>query len=306
MLRRILKNLMSVYQKINGTERLYNSFNQKIDDLKVELFKLQMDGFFELPHLANTGKKKPQFIVTLTSYGNRIHTVLPYAICSLFLQSVLPDRIILWLSEKNITPRLKRLQELGLEIRFCDDIGSYKKLIPALIDFPDDVLISADDDIYYQKNWFFQLQDAYCKEPKKIHCHRALKIVFDKNKKMDSYLNWQKPIEGKCNIRHIFPTTGGGVIYPPYSFYHDVCDRNLFLRLAPKADDIWFWAMSVLKNTEIGVIKSGFSEIFEINPSLTGEIPLWTTNLDEDGNDKQLHAVLEHYPELETIVFGEI
>jgi hypothetical protein len=108
----------------------------------------------------------PQFIVSLTSHGRRIHTKVQYAIHSLFNQTVQPDRIVLWLAhETKIPKKLKKMQDAGLEIYFCDDIGSFTKLIPALINFPNDVIITADDDVYYHRDWFKILKEAYNKDP---------------------------------------------------------------------------------------------------------------------------------------------
>jgi hypothetical protein len=43
-----------------------------------------------------------------------------------------------------------------------------------------------------------------------------------------------------------FPTGVGGILYPPKCFHKDIADKELFLKLAPNADDIWFWAMACL------------------------------------------------------------
>ena len=40
----------------------------------------------------------PRFIVTLTTYDKRILKIAPYAIASIFRQSILPDKVILWLA----------------------------------------------------------------------------------------------------------------------------------------------------------------------------------------------------------------
>ena len=34
----------------------------------------------------------------------------------------------------------------------------------------------------------------------------------------------------------------GGVLYPPHSLKADMMDVELFTKLAPSTDDIWFWA----------------------------------------------------------------
>jgi hypothetical protein len=147
-----------------------------------------------------------QYIVTLTSYGKRIKSTAPYTICSLLNQTVLPDRIILWLANGTPIPSiLKDLMKKGVEIKYCKDIKSYKKLIPALKQFPDDVLITADDDVYYSANWFEQLKNAYSNDKTKIYAHRMHRISFDEHHNIMPYKKWQ----------HTINNGGGGGYFPP-------------------------------------------------------------------------------------------
>jgi hypothetical protein len=101
-------------------------------------------------------KNSPRYIVSLTSYGKRLRMTAPYAIITLLNQSVRPDKIVLWVGhgdKENIPAIMNRLTKKGLEIRFCEDVKSYTKLVPALREFPEDCIITSDDDIYYPKNW---------------------------------------------------------------------------------------------------------------------------------------------------------
>lgn len=65
--------------------------------------------------------------------------------------------------------------------------------------------------------------------------------------------------------------------------------------LAPKGDDIWFWAMARLQGTKYCVLENGDRSLMEIDPSDTG---MWIENIYQRGNDRQLIAVLEKYPKL--------
>ena len=78
----------------------------------------------------------PEIIISLTTYSLRIHNVY-IALESLLNQTIKPNRIILWLAEEefneaNLPISVLRLKERGVEIRFCEDYKSYKKLIPTL------------------------------------------------------------------------------------------------------------------------------------------------------------------------------
>ena len=55
----------------------------------------------------------------------------------------------------------------GLEIRFVKDIGSYTKAIYAFKEFSESIIVTADDDIFYPKDWL-----------KKLYLSGALHVVF--------------------------------------------------------------------------------------------------------------------------------
>jgi len=205
-------------------------------------------------------KRNPRLIVSITSFEQRMYDI-HFALYSLLNQTLKPDEIILWLGEKefpnkedDLPQSVLSLKNNGLTIKWCKDIGPYTKLIPALKEFPDDIIVTADDDIYYPRNWLELLYNAYLKEPQYIHCHRAHSITFDENKNINKYSKWTAEVSNVdlsfCN----FITGSGGILYPPKSFYKDVLNEQLFLKLSPTADDIWFWAMAVLNNTKINVI----------------------------------------------------
>lgn len=106
----------------------------------------------------NHNTSKQQVIVSMTSFP----AAIPYAqkaVESILNGSVLPDKVILYLTfsqfgEKGIPQQLLNLSQVNpkFEIRNYDkDIRSYRKLIPALADFPDAIIVTVDDDVAYNK-----------------------------------------------------------------------------------------------------------------------------------------------------------
>jgi hypothetical protein len=251
----------------------------------------------------------PQYIVSLTSYGKRLADTAPHAITTLLNQNVKPDKVVLWVADddkKRISPIMENLVEKGLEIRFCKDIKSFTKLIPALKAFPDDYIITADDDVYYPQNWFKQLLDEHKKNHKKIICHRAHGIRVDESGRPLQYLLWRhfiKPNRHQSQI--IFPTGVGGILYPPNCFHKDITNDDLFMKLSPMADDIWYWAMAVINREYFGdecpyiIVENGYSQNLQDVKLLQKQDgnALWNYNF-QGGNDKQLKAVIEHYPQV--------
>jgi len=263
----------------------------------------------------NKNQNSPAHVVSLTSHGKRLSDTAPCAIASLFKQTVPPDKIILWVGEedgRNIGGNLRKLAEKGLEIRFCGDLKSYTKLIPAILEFPNDYIITADDDLYYPKNWLEQLLAEHGRNPKKIICHRVHGIKVDGNHKPLPYSQWDYCIESKRAKESpfaVFPTGVGGILYPPHCFYKDIADTDLFMKLTPKNDDIWFWAMAVMNKEYFGaespyvVVENGYSrKLQDVDPRQQQDGNALSNYNWGSGNDGQLKAVIEHFPQLNEIL----
>jgi len=96
----------------------------------------------------------------------------------------------------------------------------------------------------------------------------------------------------------LYPVGCGGVLYPPKSLYKDVTDYEIAARLAPAADDIWFWAMALVNGTGHRLVDytgctnytlDSIYQYFHSDSALTHQ------NVKEKRNDKQLKAVCVHY-----------
>ena len=257
-----------------------------------------------------------RYIVSLTSYGKRLTKTAPYAIVTLLNQSVRPDKVVLWVANEdraNVPAIMKKLTEKGLEIRYCEDTRSYKKLIPAIAAFPGDCIITADDDIFYPHNWFEQLMAEHGKNPQKIVCHRAHGITVDEDHNPLPYGKWNRCIEPgkyKTHEPNIFPTGIGGILYPQGCLHENAANKELFTTLAPYADDIWFWAMAVINKNFFGgerryavVENSCMKDLWyvDVMQQLSGNA-LMSYNRSQGGNDRQLAAVIERYPEIKDVL----
>jgi hypothetical protein len=197
-------------------------------------------------------KRNPPLIVSLTTIPERLHKV-HLCIESLFRQSCKPDYLMLWVSvpEDKIPKKLARLKQRGLQIKFCKDIHSYKKIIYTLKENPQSIIVTADDDIFYPKDWLKQLYDAYQKEPQYIHCHRAHLMTKNPDGKLKKYKDWNIRCPGiQGPFLHLFPVGAHGILYPPHSLSEEVFNEEIFMQLSPNHDDAWLKAMSLLKGTQ--------------------------------------------------------
>lgn len=260
-------------------------------------FKIDIFGIGKI----NTLDINSDIVISLTSYGRRVEYVVFYTIISILKQKHMPSRIILWLddsyiSHNTIPDKLIRLKKYGLEIRYCSDYKSYKKLIPTLYLCPDKVIITVDDDIYYNRNLISDLYSAYNVDHSKVHCLRAAIPTFSFSGKINSYNTWADPIF-KTNYKYLLPIGCGGILYPPGVLHKDVLNDKLFMSLAPCADDIWFWIMAIINNTKHSISKKtgedySFDAIYQYFHKGSA---LTHSNSKLSHNDIQLKKILEYY-----------
>lgn len=265
-------------------------------------FKVDLTPFHKIPSLdreKNTNNNN-EIIITLTSYGRRVKSTVYYSIISILKQTIKPDKIILWLdniswNEHNLPKKIIRLKTKGLEIKFCEDIKSYKKLIPALKDYPHAVLITIDDDLIYNNKLIERLIIKHKEEPESIISTQARYPEIKFNNSFTPYNNW---IDYIPNAKIVMPLGGSGTLYPPNSFHKDVTNIKLIQKLCPNADDLWFWIMGILNNNKYIVIDKSdqayysfdtFYQFFHKYSALNH------INRKENKNDEQLRNILNYY-----------
>ena len=305
----LTKNFEKLNKKIADLEKFKNDirfvYNRGINKEKVSH---EIEKFFESSELGIIDEKRElEIIVSLTSYPDRIYDI-HYNIYSLLKQTLKPNRIILWLGEeqfpnrdKDLSKKLLEFTKYGLTIKYTKDIKQFKKLIPALKEYQNSIIVTADDDIFYPQNWLEKLYNCWKNHNDCIVCHRAHKIKIE-NRHFLPYNDWEHCIvEEKSSFYHFF-TGAGGVLYPLNSLYKDVLNADVLKKISPKSDDVWFWAMAVLNNTKIKIVDDEpFRNLLYINPDreigLNGDGALWTLYNKEEKNI-QLEKLINHYPQI--------
>lgn len=254
----------------------------------------------------NQTKSKTQVIVSLTSFP----AAIPYAaqaIQSILNGSVLPDKVVLYLTfsqfgEGGIPQELLKMAEDNpvFEIRNYDqEIRSYRKLIPALKDFPDAIIVTVDDDVAYHKNMLRDLLKLHEQIPNAVLAHRAKLMKPGKPYRQWRKYRWYHFLLKKIHSGYKNIQTGvGGVLYPPYALKPEMLDSALFTRIAPTTDDIWFWAAAVANGTPIVPVPFGHNK-----PRGVGKpraLSLKTTNFKSgtDRNAAALKAIVLEFPEI--------
>lgn len=243
------------------------------------------------------------YIVSLTSYPARIpgcHRTIQ----SLLEQNVAGNNVVLWLAreefpglEKDLPSELLTLVGDKFHIEWCDNLYSYKKLIPALAKYPDKVIITADDDVIYPQKWLQGLLDEHLTTPNEVLAYRGRTFSVQPDGSIPRYRDW--PVNDVFARENSFflPTGVGGVLYPPRIFFQDVAQSDVFLDICRHGDDLWFWAMYTLNGVRARCVEAyidwnrlGYREG-------TQEYALYKNNIAGE-NDKMLKRVLAAYPRL--------
>lgn len=239
----------------------------------------------------NKGKK---IIVSLTSFPGRINTVWMVVECML-RQTIRPDAIILWLSKDQfksideIPLSLKKRQNSIFKIRLVEkDYRSHKKYLYAFQEYPNDIVITVDDDIYYPSTMIASLVECYKKDGDAVVCRYGAKVSYNENGDILPYASWKESFDCRKND---FFGSGGGTLFQPRKLYKDVTNIELAMRLCPLADDVWLNAMTRLAGLSVmhitrRLILPVFSDTEET---------LCSVNVGENKNDEQIKNVIAYY-----------
>lgn len=247
--------------------------------------------------IMNTYRSGERIIVSLTSFPARISR-LWLVVESLLRQEVKPDMIILWLSKKQfrsvetLPSSLLRLQKRGLLIKLVDgDIRSHKKYYYSIQNYPHDIIVTVDDDVFYHSKTITYLWDAHRKRPLDI-CANHARCVSYKGNELLRYADFNYVRTLGEGSPYYLQIGIGGVLYPPNSLYKDIAFMDLALRLAPLADDIWLYSMARLQRRDIyrTNYKYSFLPVININNTTLSEI-----NCGNDRNDEQIGTIREYY-----------
>jgi len=250
--------------------------------------------------------QKRQVVVSLTSFPPAI----PYAagaIRSILNGSILPDKLVLYvtLSQFENEDVLEELRILSrekpvFEIRNYDrDIRSYRKLVPALQDFPESIIVTIDDDVYYHQHMLRDLLNLHAQIPDAILAHRAKKIKCGKPYRKWAKYRWYHFLSKRIHRSYANLQTGvGGVLYPPHALRRDMLDVDLFTEIAPSTDDIWFWAAGVLNGFPVIPVPFGYNKPRGLHKPKELSLKLVNFKRGVDRNVDAFNAICERFPEI--------
>jgi len=245
------------------------------------------------------------YVISLTSIPSRIDKV-HMVIESLLSQSYKPKKVILWLSEYNregvkvldindLPLTLRKQVKRGLEICFCKDLRSYRKLLPTIERYPESHIVTADDDIIYPSDWLENLVVAHRGNPDCVICYRGVEMQFNEGLNcLKPYIEWPEYNLALVPSFLLFPQGGEGTIYPKNIFNKELFNDSVFLDICLTADDVWFKAMSLFNDKPCVKITEKHQDFLRVRES-QGQDTLHFVNNTLGQNDIQIKAVFEKY-----------
>lgn len=288
--------------KINNDIEEIKHINKDEIDEEIDTFTLRG---------VKKSKRKPRLIVSLTTKPENIND-LHYTLYSLLNQQLKADKVILWLNktdfpneEIDLTKELLKLKNNGLSLRFCEDHKEYNKIIPPITTYPNDILITAKDNIYYPQDWLKILYNEYKNNPETIIAHQTRTVTIKQDNTLDSYEKWEENTDEEEITSKNFANTQTGVLIPPNTLHPDILNQEQFNKYEDDID-AWLWAMSILNHKKIKLAKNGLhDEITYVNPLRETNILEKEKNIDKNYKDITINNIVNKYPEIINIINEE-
>lgn len=199
--------------------------------------------FVRLP-IAKTAKVATGVTVSLTSFPARLAD-LHLVIRSLLKQTVMPERVVLYLGidtpNSAISKKLRRLEKYNFEIKTgYEDIRPHKKYFWAMQEYPEDIIITVDDDSLYDRNLVRDLLQCHAKYPDAVCARRVNRIEKNADDSLKMTREWKWEFTGEKEPSFELVATGcGGVLYPPHILPKEAFDIEAIKKYCLATDDYW-------------------------------------------------------------------
>lgn len=254
----------------------------------------------EKTNISYSRQEPNDIIVSLTSFPARIH-IVHLVIKSLFLQSIIPQKIILWLSadefpnkEKDLPDKLRSLCNECFEIRFVNDnMRSHKKYMYALKEFSQCRIITVDDDTCYPNDTIQRLTELSAKHPRAV-CANIVREIATENNVFLPYNKWRKTSTAGKESASLIALGYGGVLYPANCFQSFEDNIEIIKEKCLYADDLWLKANELKEGITVACDKRYFAHPITIKGSQKNSLQK-TNNGSVNQNDNQWRNCCEHF-----------
>lgn len=276
---------------------VWRQCRKRFRDFKGKRIMKKMDEIDILSSLGND--KNEEIIVSLTTIPSRLDEVY-YTIKSIFLQTLRPDRIILYLdSDVSIDMLPKNLDtfiKLGVEIESRPgSIRAHKKYFYAMKENPKAIIITVDDDLIYPKFLIQSLYDMHTRYPRCVITSRAHRITFDNNGDVVPYneFDWEVEEIGVPSAS-LIATGCAGVLYPPGCVDTKYLDIDLIEKLSLGNDDVYLKFVEIVAKRKTVLCSA---RIWKDTTEIVGsqEIALNKDNVENNKNDVYIKKCMKYF-----------
>jgi len=236
-----------------------------------------------------------KFEVSVTSHPARFNA-LATSLAALKTQILQPQTINVYFATADMAvlpESIKQMEQSGYITIFpCEDLGSGKKLIPALKTQRNLPIITIDDDLYFENDLFLHLMINHYLFPEAIIAARVHRLAINETGEVLAFSSWHKHYDlSEGPAKDLMPTTGAGTLFPPKAMHEDAADSALYTKLSYNTDDLWWFFQARRKGTLIRRL-SDLDQLSFIDN--TQEVGLWK-NGNQDRNEVNLKALLDQY-----------
>lgn len=247
-------------------------------------------------------------VISLTSYPERFE-YLRRTLKTLITQSISANEIRVYIEEKDfheLNDELFSLERYG--VVFCPTMSGWRaatKLIPELMrsDVQESLIIYLDDEIIYPYKLVQNLTETLQRYPDSdivFNWGQIMPFWDPSIGRIPEYSTWQSSNTVSVNDRLVVPLGVAGVLVKRSSMPVEMNDFRNFQEVSQSADDLWFWAHSILYGLKIQ------KNIFDCRTPVywTGsqKNALCHTNILQGENDAILTKMLEAFPRLKSLI----
>lgn len=301
----MIKELYDRCNKHRNENRKLWRYEYKVCKLWISIMYPFIQSFNNRKGISEDG----EVIVSLASIPARVNKVW-ITISSIMNQTKKPKKILLNLAEdlfpngeKDLPKSVLRMKARGLEIRFVEDLAPHKKYLFTMRDYPEDIVVTMDDDVFYPEDTLEKLINKHNEYPDAVCCMRGHLVVFDENGNFAKYDDWNSEEKGLTTPSILFfPIGNGGVLYPPHCMDDNLFNINDIKELTLYNDDIWLKMMELLKGTMCVRAIPDTLIFFTLIGSKKSSLFIKNTT---SRNNELLNKVVAKYPRAKEVLYNE-
>lgn len=227
-------------------------------------------------------------IVSLATTSKRL-SICRATLMSLVTQSIVPRKVIINVSKEaylrddgivnsdllsSLISDIPEELRSVFELRWVKNTGPYRKLMPTLQQADDnDIIVTADDDIFYSREWLETLIDNFESKNRVIHAGRVRRKRKNVFGKYMGYIYWPIIKEEEVIKEEYIITFGGGAVLCRNWFSDELINDTNYLNIAPTADDLWYSKLCQHSSLQVKVIPKVLDclNFFEHNDGLVNQ-----------------------------------